>query len=108
MIWLSEGLTGDGGTDTTVIPLLCIFTPPLPRADCRNGVLLLNKVSADDDEFVTLYVVSDRMGERDCLIVIDRRDINASSQELVNERLVVVGTHAGPASVLHLGIENGY
>jgi hypothetical protein len=48
------------------------------------------------------------MGERDCLIVIDRRDINASTQELVNERLVVVGTHARPTSVLYLGIENGY
>ena len=45
-------------------------------------------MSAANDEFVTLYVVSDRMGERDCLTVIDRRDINASSQELVNERLV--------------------
>jgi hypothetical protein len=42
------------------------------------GVLLINKVSAGDDKFPTLYVVSDRMGERDCLIVIDRRDINAS------------------------------
>ena len=67
-------------------------------------MLIIYKVSADDDEFATLYVVSDRMGERDCLTVIDRRDINASSQELVNERLVVVGTHTGPASVLHLFI----
>ena len=44
-------------------------------------MLLINKVSAGDDEFATLYVVSDRMGERDCLIVIDRRDINASPQK---------------------------
>ena len=73
----------------------------LPRADGRGGVLLINKVSADDDEFVTLYVVSYRMGERDCLTVIDRRDINASSQELVNECLVVVGTHTRPTSVLN-------
>ena len=65
----------------------------MQRADCRNGVLLINKVSAGDDEFVTLYVVSDRMSERDCLIVIDRRDINASSLKLVNESLVVIGTH---------------
>ena len=71
-------------------------------------MLLIYKVSADEDEFATLYVVSDRMGERDCLIVIDRRDINASSQELVNERLVVVGTYTGPASILDLVVENGY
>ena len=51
---------------------------------------LINKVSADDDEFATLYVVSDRMGEGDCLTVIDRRDINASSLKLVNESLVVI------------------
>ena len=38
----------------------------MQRADCKNGVLLINKVSADEDEFVTLYVVSDRMGEGDC------------------------------------------
>jgi hypothetical protein len=36
------------------------------------GVLLINKVSAGDDKFPTLYVVSDRMGERDCFAVIDR------------------------------------
>jgi hypothetical protein len=47
-------------------------------------------VSADDDEFVTLYIVSDRMGEGDCLTVIDKRDINASPLELVNESLVVI------------------
>ena len=48
---------------------------------CRDGVLIINKVSADDDELVTLYVVSDRMGEGDCLTVIDKRDINASPLE---------------------------
>ncbi len=65
----------------------------MQRAGCRNGVLIINKVSADDDEFATLYVVSDRMSERDCLTVIDKRDINASSLELVDKRLVVIGTH---------------
>ena len=74
----------------------------MQRADCRNGVLLINKVSADEDEFATLYVVSDRMSEGDCLTVIDKRDINASPLELVNECLVVIGTHSYPASLLHL------
>jgi hypothetical protein len=58
------------------------------------GVLLINKVSADDDEFVTLYVVSDRMSERRCFAIINGRDINASTLELVDKCSVVIGTHA--------------
>ena len=69
--YTAKRITSESRDGTTVTPLLCIFTPSLQRADCRNGVLLINKVSADDDEFVTLYVVSDRMGEGDCLTVID-------------------------------------
>ena len=59
-------------------------------------MLIIYKVSADDGEFVTLYVVSDWMGERDYLTIIDGRDINASPLELVNESLVVIGTHSYP------------
>lgn len=62
----------------------------------ERSAILINKVSADDDEFVTLYIVSDRMGEGDCLTIIDGRDINASPLELVNESLVVIGTHSYP------------
>ena len=32
--------------------------------------------------------------------------IDASKLELVDERLVVIGSHTGPTSVLHLGVEN--
>ncbi len=28
--------------------------------------------------------------------------------KLVKECLIVIGTHTGPASVLYLGVENGY
>ena len=45
------------------------------------------------------------MGENDGLAVINGSGIDATTLELVNERLVVVGTHRGPASVLHLGVE---
>ena len=37
----------------------------------ERSAILINKVSADDDEFVTLYIVSDRMGEGDCFTVIN-------------------------------------
>jgi hypothetical protein len=32
--------------------------------------------------------------------------INAATLKLVDESTVVIGSHRGPASVLHLGIEN--
>ena len=38
----------------------------------------------------------------------DGRGIDAATLELVDECLVVVGSHGGPALVLHLGVENGY
>ena len=67
-------------------------------------MLIIYKVSADDDKFVTLHAVSDWMGEGDCLTIIDGRDINASPLELVNESLVVIGTDSYPASLLFLFI----
>ena len=33
----------------------------------ERSAILINKVSADDDEFVTLYVASDRTDEREGL-----------------------------------------
>ena len=48
------------------------------------------------------------MGEGDGLAIVNGSGIDATTLELVNERLVVVGTHRGPAPVLHLGVENGY
>jgi len=51
------------------------------------------------------HVIPDRMGERDGSAIIYGSSIDAASLELVKECLVVVGTHRGPASVLHLGVE---
>ena len=48
------------------------------------------------------------MGEGDGLAVVNGCGIDAATLELVDECLVVIGSHRGPASVLHLGVENGY
>jgi hypothetical protein len=48
------------------------------------------------------------MDERYSFSVIDGRDIYATSLKLVKEGLIVIGPHTGPASALHLGVENGY
>jgi hypothetical protein len=48
------------------------------------------------------------MGESDDLAIVNGRDINTATLELVDEGLVVIGSHTGPASVLNLGVENGY
>jgi hypothetical protein len=47
------------------------------------------------------------MDERDGSAIIYGSSINASTLELVKECLVVIGSHRGPPSVSHLGIENG-
>jgi hypothetical protein len=48
------------------------------------------------------------MGERYCFPIINWEYVNATTLELVKECLVVIGSHARPASALHLGVENGY
>jgi hypothetical protein len=63
--------------------------------------------SADGYKPVFGYAVPDRMDERDGSAIIYGSSINASTLELVKECLVVIGSHRGPPSVLHLGIENG-
>ena len=65
-------------------------------------------ISADDDQSIAGNIVPDGMGEGGGFAVIDGRDINAATLELVKECLVVIGSHTGPPSALHLGVENGY
>ena len=48
------------------------------------------------------------MGEGDGVAIGNSGSIDTSMLELVNECLVVVGTHGRPAAVLDLGVENGY
>ena len=48
------------------------------------------------------------MSKGDGLAIKDGSGIDAATLELIDECLVVVGSHAGPASVLHLGVKNGY
>ena len=80
-------------------------TAALTRADCKGGVCI---GSVDSYQFVAWLVVPDRMGKRYGLSDRNGCGIDAATLELVDECLVVVGSHRGPASVLHLGVENGY
>ena len=50
-------------------------------------------------------IVPNRTGEGNGLAVIDGRDVNASTLELVDESLVVIGTHTSPAGTADLKIE---
>ena len=45
------------------------------------------------------------MDERDGSAITNGRSIDAAPLKLVEECLVVIGSHTGPASVLHLGVE---
>ena len=77
----------------------------LARADCKGGVCI---GSVDDYQFVVWHVVPDRMDKRYGLSACNGCGIDAATLELVDECLVVEGSHRGPALVLHLGVENGY
>lgn len=65
-------------------------------------------MSAECDELVAGLVVTDRMGERKSIPIGNGSGVNAATPELIKERLVMIGTHAGPPSASHLGVENGY
>lgn len=80
----------------------------MPRADSKGGVLILRGISADDDQSIAGNIVPDGMGEGGGFAVIDGRDINAATLELVDECLIVIGSHTSPAGTADLTVENGY
>ena len=51
------------------------------------------------------HVVTDRVGERNCFSIGNGSSINTSSLELVNECLIVIGSHGRPRTALNLLIE---
>ena len=48
------------------------------------------------------------MGKGDGPAIGNGRDIYGTTLKFVDECLVVIGSHRGPATVLYLGVENGY
>jgi hypothetical protein len=48
------------------------------------------------------------MCERGGFAITNGCNVNAAVLELVDECLIMIGTHTGPASALHLGIEDVY
>ena len=65
-------------------------------------------ISAYNDQPIVSNIIPDGIGETDGLTIIDRINVNTSSLELIDECLVVKGTHTGPASVADLTIEYCY
>ena len=63
--------------------------------------------SIDDCQFVIWQVISDRLAKGDDLAIVNGSDIDAATLKFVDECLVVIGSHRGPATALHLGVENG-
>lgn len=61
--------------------------------------------SADGYKPIAGHVVPNRVSERNSFSIGNGSGIDTATPELVNERLVVIGSHRGPASVLHLGVE---
>lgn len=64
--------------------------------------------SANGGQPVGNNIVPDGMGEGDRLAVTDGYDINAATLKLVEECLVVIGTHTCPAGITDLMIKFAY
>ena len=65
-------------------------------------------LSADGDQLVVGNIVPDGMFEGNGLTAIDDWDIDTPASELVNESLVVIGTHTCPAMITNLAVEDVY
>ena len=80
----------------------------MPRADGKGGVFDIREISADGGQTFVGNNVPNGMGKADALTIIDGGNIYAATQELVDERLVVIGTHTSPAGIADLMIEYCY
>ena len=74
----------------------------------KGGVLFEGGFSGVGDKSIAGHVVPDRMSEENGFSIGNGSRINTATLELVDECLVVIGSHTGPTSVLHLGVENCY
>lgn len=84
------------------------YTPPLAKSRLpKAGFCLGGGGSAVRYKPIAGHVVPDRMSERNSFSIENGRCIDAATLEFVDECLVVIGSHRGPASALHLGVENG-
>jgi hypothetical protein len=66
---------------------------------------MLRRPSAYSGQSVADYIIFDRVGETDGFTIEYDRSIYAASLELVDECLVVIGTHTSPAVTANLMIE---
>lgn len=57
-------------------------------------------------QLVANDIVFNQVRKTNMIAIIDGFSIDTATMELVNESLVVVGSHTRPASVLNLSIEN--
>ena len=53
------------------------------------------------------HVASDKVGKRNGFSIGSGCNIDATTLEFVKESPVVIGSNTGPASTLHLSVENG-
>jgi len=65
-------------------------------------------LSANSGQAVIGNIVPNGTGEADGLTVIDGRDIDTPTQELVDESAVVIASHTNPSLIANLTVENVY
>lgn len=82
-------------------------TPAFARADCKAGFFYyINKVLSDSDKLIILKIVTDGVGESGASAIMYRRGVDASALELVDEGLIVIGSHTAPGTKTNLMIKH--
>ena len=85
-----------------------IKTSPIAKSRLLREKSYCRRKSVGNLKPVIGQNVSNWMCKASDIVVIDARNVNTSSPEFIDEGSVVVGSHTGPASALHLNVKNGY
>ena len=84
-------------------------TPPLAKSRLpRAEYCMMGGCSAVGYKSIVGNIVPYGVGEGDAVAIGNSRSIDTSTLELVDKSLIMIGSHRGPATVLDLGVKNGY
>jgi hypothetical protein len=64
--------------------------------------------SVYENQLVVGQIIRDRVGEADNMPIIYTCGVNSTPLKLVNESLIMIGSHTRPATITNLAVEDVY
>jgi hypothetical protein len=83
------------------------YTKSLAKADARDYLIILLGL-VYENKFIVGQIIRDRVGEADYMPVIYTCGVNVTPLKLVNESLIMIGSHTRPATITNLAVEDVY